>query len=260
MRGSGLGTRTLGRPPPWHPAHGGFISGWRSQRRPRLQRGSGSPGGFCPGWRQQPGPWPRWVGAVLHTESTALRGDTMGQPPMVQPHHPRLHGDPVPPSPLRQPGVQNWELLYSHARAPCRGGPSPVGDRGILGEQPGLYPHPCGCGQCLSPTGRVSVQRHPAQASRPEIPQELVGSGRVVEHCHVDIPWRRGRWVWKEASVEPGAALGSPKAWPPRPAPQRSPPEHSPVPVSTFTFCVLPWARATRLSTGSMLSQASASP
>lgn len=68
-------------------------------------------GGFCPGWRQQPGPWPCWVGAVLPPESTALRGDTTGQPPTVQPHHPRLHGDPIPASPLRQPGVQNWEPL-----------------------------------------------------------------------------------------------------------------------------------------------------
>jgi len=106
--------------------------------------------------------------------------------------------------------------------------------------------------------GQVSVQCHPAQVSCPEIPQELAGSGWVVEHRHVDVP------------CVVGAEGGISRAWShPRipqslaPVPQVAelpPPKHSPVPVSTFTFCILPWARATCLSTGSMSSQGSASP
>lgn len=47
-----------------------------------------------------------------------------------------------------------------------------------------------------------------------------------------------------------------PKSLAPAHRRQRSPLEHSPVPVRTFTFCVLPWARATWLSRDSMSSQA----
>lgn len=90
-------------------------------------------------------------------------------------------------------------------------------------SQPCGAPH--GCRWCLCPRpGQVSVQRHPAQVSCPEVPQELVGSCWVAEHGHIDVPWSRGRRTQEEASAEPGAAPGSPKAWPLHPRWQRSPP------------------------------------
>lgn len=48
--------------------------------------------------------------------------------------------------------------------------------------------------QAVPVQAQGSVQCHPAQASCSEVPQELVGSGWVVEHRHVDVPWR-GQWV-----------------------------------------------------------------
>jgi len=91
-----------------------------------------------------------------------------------------------------------------------------------------------------------SVQCQSTQAPSTEGPQELIGSSRVVEHRHVDIPCRMDR----EGCHNP------------QQSPQLSNPQTpcSPVPVSTFTFCVLPRATATYFSTCLMLSLASGSP
>uniref|UniRef100_A0A8B9J1R4 Uncharacterized protein n=1 Tax=Amazona collaria TaxID=241587 RepID=A0A8B9J1R4_9PSIT len=119
----------------------------------------------------------------------------------------------------------------------------------------------------LLPLAEVSPPRS-EPSSLAEAPSALLPGGAAP------VPWaeaveRRSRRC--RAAVGPrGVCLGEPlprriprKHGDPQqgsPATQEAPPRHSPVPVNTFTFCVLPWARATCFSTSPMSSQASASP
>lgn len=168
---SGLGTRTLGRPPPRHPAHGGFISGWRSQRRPRPQRGSGSPGGdfvLAGGSSQAPGP----AGWVPCSPRRALPCvvTPRGSPPRYSLTTPGSMGILYPPAPCGSLGSKTGSRFNHTPELHAEVAPAPWGTGASWASSQAFTPTRAAAGNTSLPQDRsqssVTLPRRPARKSR----------------------------------------------------------------------------------------------